>query len=187
VDSADKFAGVSDDAVHAKTGRTWAEWFAVLDEAGAQTLPHPQIARYLQEVYAVPDWWCQMVTVGYEQARGLREAHQKTDGFTANASKTFGVPLVVLYDAWADDGKRAAWLGEVGWTVRKATPDRSMRLTWGDGSTVDVGFYAKGEAKSQVAIQHSKLPDAELSARLKAFWRAALDRRKPFLEGQSGS
>ena len=47
-----------------------------------------------------------------------------------------------------------------------------MRLTWGDGSTVDVGFYAKGEAKSQVAIQHSKLPDAEFSARQKAFWSA---------------
>ena len=116
-------------------------------------------------------------------ARGLREAHQKTDGFTANASKTLGVPLAVLYDAWADEGKRAAWLGEVGLTVRKATPDKSMRLTWGDGSTVDVGFYTKGEAKSQVAIQHSKLPDAEISARLKVFWSAALDRLKAFAEG----
>jgi hypothetical protein len=179
----DRYAGVSSEAVRAKTGRTWAEWFAILDEAGAQTLSHLQIARDLQEVHGVPDWWCQMVTVGYEQARGLREAHQKTDGFTASASRTLGVPLAVLYEAWADESKQAVWLGEAGFTVRKATPDKSLRITWSDGSGVDVGFYAKGEAKSQVAIQHSKLPDAETSARLKAFWSAALDRLKAIVEG----
>ena len=85
--------------MQAKTGKTWAEWFVILDEADAQTMSHPQIARDLQEKYSVPDWWRQMVTVGYEQPRGLREAHQKTDGFTANASKTLGVPLSVLFNA----------------------------------------------------------------------------------------
>jgi uncharacterized protein YndB with AHSA1/START domain len=183
----DNYAGVSSEAVQAKTGKTWPEWFAALDAAGAQTLPHPQIARYLQEVHGVPDWWCQMVTVGYEQARGLREAHQKTDGFTANASKTLGVPLAVLYDAWAAESQRAAWLGETGLTVRKATPGKSLRITWSDGSAVDVGFYAKGEAKSQVSLQHAKLPDAESGARMKTFWSAALDRLKAFVEGQTGS
>jgi uncharacterized protein YndB with AHSA1/START domain len=179
----DKYAGVGNEAVQAKTGKTWAEWFAVLDAADAQTMSHPQIARYLQEEHSVPDWWCQMVTVGYEQARGLREVHQKTDGFTANASKTLGVPLTVLYDAWADEDKRAAWLSEVGLTVRKATPDKSLRITWRDGSNLDVNLYAKGEEKSQVAIQHSKLPDAEAAALLKAFWGSALGRLEAFLEG----
>jgi hypothetical protein len=181
--STDRFAGVSSDTMQAKTGKTWAEWFAILDAAGAQTLLHPQIARYLQEEHTVPDWWCQMVTVGYEQARGLREIHQKTDGFTANASKTLAVPVSVLYDAWADGNKRVRWLGEADLVMRKATPDKSIRITWDHGSGVDVGFYAKGEAKSQVAIQHSKLPDAETAARLKAFWSAALDRLKAFVEG----
>ena len=155
----------------------------MLDAADAGTMSHPQIARYLQEAHDVPDWWCQMVTVGYEQARGLREVHQKTDGFTANASKTVGAPLPVLYDAWADEDKRAAWLGEGGLTVRKATPDKSLRITWRDGSNLDVNLYAKGEEKSQVAIQHSKLPDAESAARIKAFWGSALGRLEAFLEG----
>ena len=64
----DKYAGVGSEAVQAKTGKTWAEWFAILDAADAQTMSHPRIARYLQEEHSVPDWWCQMVTVGYEQA-----------------------------------------------------------------------------------------------------------------------
>lgn len=183
MDSVDKFAGVSSEAVQAKTGKTWAEWFAILDAAGAQTLLHPQIARYLQDVHGVPDWWCQMVTVGYEQARGLREAHQQTNGFTANASKTLAVPVAALYDAWAAESKRAAWLGEVELTVRKATPDKSIRITWGDGSKVDVGFYEKGEGKSQISLQHSKLADTDAAAWMKTFWGAALDRLKAFVEG----
>lgn len=183
MESAAQFAGVSSDAVQAKTGKTWAEWFGILDAAGAQTLSHPQIARYLQEQQGVPDWWCQMLTVGYEQARGLREAHQKPDGFTANASKTLAVPLAVLYDAWADEGKRAAWLDEVELTVRKATPGKSLRITWSDGSGLDVNLYAKGESRSQVSLQHSKLPDAATAARMKAFWGVALDRLKAFVEG----
>ena len=39
-----KQAGISSDAVKAKTGKRWEEWFAILDAAGAQSLP--QIAVY---------------------------------------------------------------------------------------------------------------------------------------------
>jgi len=49
MENADKFARVSSDAVQAKTGKTWAEWFAILDAAGAQTMSHPEIAHFLQE------------------------------------------------------------------------------------------------------------------------------------------
>lgn len=70
-----------------------------------------------------------MVTVGYEQARGLRDKHQKTDGFSASVSKTLSVPLGRLFEIWSDEQTRAAWLGE-SFTVRKATQNKSMRVTW---------------------------------------------------------
>ncbi|HET6763917.1 MAG TPA: DUF1801 domain-containing protein, partial [Longimicrobiaceae bacterium] len=38
---------VGDDAVRAATGRTWAEWFAVLDRAGAAEKAHPEIVAIL--------------------------------------------------------------------------------------------------------------------------------------------
>ena len=42
-------------------------------------------------------------------------------------------------------------------TVRKATLDKSIRVTWNDGrSSVEVYFWIKGTDKSQVAVQHSK-------------------------------
>lgn len=172
----DTFAGVSSDAVRAKTGKTWEEWFAILDAAGAAQMRHPEIAAYLAQHQGVPDWWSQMVTVGYEQARGLRQVHEKTDGFTANASKTVAVPVDRLFEAWADEDVRRRWLPDALLTIRKATPGKSLRVTWADGSHVDVEFTSKGEAKSRVAVQHSRLPDAETSTATKAYWSAALTR-----------
>jgi hypothetical protein len=58
-----------------------------------------------------------------------------------------------------------------------------MRITWvADGSHVDVGFYRKGEEKSQVALEHSKLKSAAEVAKSKAFWSDALGRLKALLE-----
>ena len=37
----------TDEAVKAKTGRVWAEWFEILDKAGAKKWPHKEIAAYL--------------------------------------------------------------------------------------------------------------------------------------------
>ena len=38
---------MSDAAVQAKTGKTWPEWFAVLDKAGAAKMTHKEIAAHL--------------------------------------------------------------------------------------------------------------------------------------------
>jgi hypothetical protein len=38
-------------------------------------MPHKQIAEYLYEKHGLSGWWSQVVTVVYEQERGLREKH----------------------------------------------------------------------------------------------------------------
>src|SRR5919199_6695774 len=90
-DGKETHAGISSEAVRAKTGKGWAEWFAVLDKAGAAKWPHKQIASFLHE-QECGDWWSQMVAVGYEQARGLRGKHQAGGGFPARARKTVAGP-----------------------------------------------------------------------------------------------
>ncbi|HVR99068.1 MAG TPA: hypothetical protein VMW27_20785 [Thermoanaerobaculia bacterium] len=173
---------VGDDALQAKTGKNWEEWFAVLDQAGAASMSHSEIAQHLYGELGVDGWWSQMVTVGYEQARGRREKHQKPDGYEVSVSKTVGVPVDALFAAWQDDAVRNRWLQEPGLTVRRATPGKSMRITWPDQTSVTVNFYAKGEGKSQVAAQHGKLPDAEAAARMKAWWAKALARLQSALQ-----
>ncbi len=172
-----------DEAVRAKTGKNWAEWCAALDEVGAAGMTHKEIAAYLARTYDFGGWWSQQVTVGYERLRGRRATHQKTDGYEASGSKTVGVPIERLYTAWADEAERRHWLADPDLTIRKATPARSLRVTWKDGTPLDVMFYAKGQGRSQVTIQQSKLPDAEAVARAKAYWKEQLEGLKRILEG----
>ncbi|MBI3969672.1 MAG: hypothetical protein HY332_00165 [Chloroflexi bacterium] len=169
--------GVSDEAVRAKTGKTWPEWFEALDGAGAQQLDHRGIVAYLHQQHPeLGGWWEQMVTVTYEQARGLREKHEMVDGYAVSVSKTVPVPASALFDAWHDDAARARWL-DAPLTIRKATSPKSLRITWGDGRTnVDVHLYNKGADKAQVSVQHSKLADAGEAVRMKRYWAAALER-----------
>jgi hypothetical protein len=170
------YAGVGDAAVKRATGKTWREWFRLLNAAGARKLPHREIARLLSKKHDCPPWWCQMVTVGYEQAHGLRDKYQTASGYRAGVSRTMPVSLKTLYAAWEDPAERTAWLGRRAITIRKATPRKSMRITWEDGRTlVVVNFLSKGAAKSQVAVQHSKLIGAEDVSRQKTFWAKALD------------
>ena len=41
--------------------------------------------------------------------------------------------------------------------IRKATENRSLRITWPNGTNVDVMFYPKGEAKMQLTVEHARL------------------------------
>ncbi len=178
-----RYAGVGSDAVFRATGRAWDEWLKVLDRAGAKTMPHKDIALMLSRKFEVPDWWSQMVTVGYEQARGLRLVNQTADGFAANASRTVAIAVKHLYDAWHDPKVRARWLADAPLEVRRSTDGKSIRMTWTvGGSDVDVGFFSKGANKSSVQVQHGRLKSAAAVARQKAYWSDALDRLKALLE-----
>lgn len=170
-------AGMSDAAVKAKTGRDWGEWVAVLDKAGARKLDHKGIVKIVGEKYKIGPWWQQMVTVGYEQACGLREKHQTASGYSVSKSKTLAAPIAAAYRVWDDKRTRAKWLKDSGFTVRKATKNRSMRITWVDGEThVEVMFYPKGAGKSMVTVEHKKLANAKAGEKMKAYWGAALER-----------
>jgi hypothetical protein len=47
----------SDEVIRANTGRTWDEWFTLLDAWGGAERPHPEIARWLVEEHGVGGWW----------------------------------------------------------------------------------------------------------------------------------
>ena len=174
---------MGDDAVKSKTGKDWKEWFAILDRAGAAKMTHPEIANYLHTKHSVPPWWTQMVTVTYEQQRGLRDKHQRPDGYQISVSRTIASPISKLYKSVAVEKNRSAWLDVKGLVVRKATPNKTMRVTWSDGKQgLEFYFYPKGESKSQIVVQHSKIADAKTAAKMKTYWSAALDRLRQSLE-----
>jgi hypothetical protein len=166
-----KVAGWSDETLKAKTGCTWEKWVWALDHVKAQEWPHREIARYVHERYKVPGWWAQAVTVGYERIRGLRARGQRRSGsWEASKSKTIGAGASTVYRAFKEPKRRRAWLGEVSAVVRTAVPNKSVRLTWRDGTSVEVYLVSKGRSKAQVTVQHTRLPSREEKERLTAFW-----------------
>jgi hypothetical protein len=167
-------AGMADEKVKAKTGRDWTEWVRTLDAAGAATRPRSDIVRHVADL-GTPDWWTQMVTVGYERIKGLREIGQRHDGgYAASKSRTFAVPVARLYGAFADARRRKRWLADP-LTVRGATANKRVRLAMRDGSVVEVTSAAKGAAKSTVAVEHTKLAGRAAVANAKTFWADRLD------------
>jgi hypothetical protein len=180
-----KTSDISDAAAQAKTGKTWEQWFALLDRAGAGKMTHQEIAVYLHDQAGCPNWWSQMVTVGYERARGRREKNQTPGGFTVGVSRTIAVPIEQLFNAWNDPAARGHWLPRAKLTIRTAIANKSMRITWGKGPTgLEVLFYKKDVGKSQVTLTHLKLEDADEVERKRAYWKKALDRLQLYLQAE---
>jgi hypothetical protein len=61
-------------------------------------------------------------------------------------------------------------------TVRTAAQNKRMRLTWDDDTLVELGFTAKGSARSVVAVVHQKLPNRSAIDATKKTWAEHFDR-----------
>jgi hypothetical protein len=175
---------MSDEAVKERTGKIWAEWFRILDKAGAKKWNHKEITGYLVKAEKAGPWWNQMIAVAYEHERGIREKFQKCDGeFAASGSRTLNVPMARLYEAWTDETLRGRWLPKAKIEITTATPGKSVRAKWDGGkSRLSVNFYGKGADKTQVAVDHMKLASSKECAKMKTYWFEALNRLQKFLE-----
>jgi uncharacterized protein YndB with AHSA1/START domain len=170
-------------ATEQATGRSNEQWFALLDEWGAAERTHAEIARWLADQEGVSNWWSQMVTVAYEQARGRRLPHERPDGFTITASKTVAAPVADLFAAVCDDTRRARWLPDAPLRLRTSTAPKSARYDWEDGATrVNVGFAARSDTTSTIALSHERLPDPDAAEEMKRWWRERLAELKTLLE-----
>jgi hypothetical protein len=175
----------SDASIRERTGRGWEEWFELLDVWGAAGRSHRDIARWVAGQLSIEPlaWNAQAITLSYERARGGRAVGERADGFAITVSRTVGVPIERLFDAVADPSQRARWLPGAELRARAATRPTSVRFDWGDGGTrVHAGLSAKDDARSTVAVEHARLPDAGEAERMKAFWRERLQDLRARLE-----
>jgi hypothetical protein len=179
---------MSDAAVRAKTGKDWAGWFGALDKAGAARLDHGAIASILSEKHGVPGWWCQMVAVEFERARGLRVRHQTTGGFSVAISKTIVTTLPDLYEATANAAKRKKWFPDGAGKFQRSsqTKDKYLRGSWKKNARLEIGFHAKGAGKAQITVQVNKLArkvDVEVQ---RSAWKKALDKLTMIVGARTG-
>ena len=177
-------AASNEDSIIAATGRSWAEWLALLQHAGAADLPHGEIARRLHEQYGVPCWWSQNLTVRFEQEIGRRVPGQGCDGdFQASASATRDGDLDAVFAAWRQHIGEPIALDDVLLTEPAACSAtekwRYWRARLADGGRVSVHFSRKAPGKILIGVSHDKLTSVEAVERWRAFWRGRLGDFRP--------
>jgi len=172
---------ISEDALKAKTGKTWEQWFKILTKAGARMMDYREAVLVLRKQHGLTAWWSQMVMVAYEQRHGMRQIHQKGTGYTAERSKTLTAPLAAVWAAWQDQATRDRWLPGARFEVAKSTPQKRLHLRWFDDTKVAIAFYVRG-SKTEVVVSHEKLTESADVPRLQTYWSQALVRLKHTVE-----
>jgi len=176
---------ITDKLVRAQTGKTMEEWFLLLDQKGAKEMKHAAIFGLVGAIKGLEplgQWNQNLLTTSYEWSRGLKQRGEKENGFEISVSKTMNVPVQLLYQSWTDNKLRTRWLPGEQITIRKTTENKSLRITWSDGTTnVSVELYPKTPGKTQVVVQHIKLPDAEQAAIRKQYWSERLEALKALI------
>ena len=193
-----KLSGVSDDAVAAATGRNWDEWIEFLDGLGAAEMDHKEIVALTAGTGGLSNgWWQQSVTVGYEQARGLRVIGQTSGAdFQIGVQKTLPVPSDVAWALLSEGPGRDAWLGKTAsleirkgqkyrtdegreGEIRSCVPGERVRLTWShpslaQTSTVQI-YLAQSGDKTSVRFHQERLSSLEERELMRNHWRRVLE------------
>jgi uncharacterized protein YndB with AHSA1/START domain len=180
------------------TGKTWNEWFGLLDRAGAREMEHREIASQLLDRGPISNaWWAQTVTVKYERSRGLREIGQtKSAGFEIGVSKTLPLSIDEAWELIAEPVGLKIWLGTLSRAIlkkgevyktdegtqgeiRSIVPGKRLRLTWrpigkDKSSTLQINLLSKGE-KTSVRIHHERLSDAKEREEMRRHWKKVLE------------
>ncbi len=168
---------ISDEAVQEATGKTWNEWFTLLEQLDVADLSHKEIARTLHDEHSVSGWWAQTITVEYERSTGRREVGQASDGtYQTAVSRTVAGGLDDVLASWKELVAGKSEFDGVDLSGEPAVTEsenwRYWRTGLADGSRISVVIGKKDGGKSQLAVNHEKLPDKEAIDRWKQYWRS---------------
>ncbi len=192
-----KLGGITGEAVASATGRDWCEWLDFLDALDAREMTHREIVVLVAGKGGLSNgWWQQMVTVGYEQARGLRIVGQTADaGYQIGVQKTLPIPQDLAWDLLVTGPGRNLWLGDhrpfnlqkgeeyvtcegVSGQVRSVAPGQRLRLTWSHPdlarpSTLQLMLVGSGE-KTSIRFHQERLSSPDERERMRQHWREVL-------------
>lgn len=194
---------VSDANVKKETGKSFAEWWKVLDDFGGPAKGRREIGNHLYGELKVDAWWSATLQVEYERHKGVVEKDGRGKGYTICATKSVKAPPERCWEMFESGKALDAWFGpknvldlKAGGSlsngdgnaadVKGVTPGKTIRLVWKDpsapGTPVEVKLQPAA-GKTTVMVTHDRLQTREEADGLRAAWGEALDRLKKLVEG----
>lgn len=168
---------IDDDAVRSATGKNWEEWMEALGSASLEGRSHDEIAAWLDHEHSVPSWWRQAIAVAFERSIGRRDRREMPDGFEVELEVEFGCARGVLFELWAEDGRRMAWLRKRDLEITDLRPPERVRARWLPvDSEVEISFDAIDGGKTRLRLLHRKLPNVDAVKKMQSFWKMVMDR-----------
>jgi hypothetical protein len=106
-----KIGRVTSESVHKSTGKTWDQWVALLEKAGARPWTHQEIVAFLKKKHKLGPWWQQGVAMGYEIAIGRRIEGQNAKGeYTLTVTKSLHIDAKNAWKNFVSEEGMAIWL-----------------------------------------------------------------------------
>jgi len=166
-------------SVEKATGKSWNEWFKLLENMKARALSHKEIAQKLAEQRGVTGWWAQTIAVAYEQHIERRKPGQASDGkYQVSVSKTVEGTLDEALDKWLAVVAGRKDFSRVPITRRRTSLGSGKFRYWRcgliDGSRVSVGVSRKEPGKAVIAIGHENLTSLKQINHWRSFWKSLL-------------
>lgn len=63
---------ISDETLTKKTGKSSAEWYAILDSWEAPEKKYYTMTKYLENELKLNHWWANVIVIRYEYEKGIR-------------------------------------------------------------------------------------------------------------------
>lgn len=193
---------LDDASARAATGKTMAEWLVYLDQAGGLAQGRRELVSHLYSACRLDEWWATTLVVEYEKARGAREKDGLPKGYSICSTKTVAAPLAAVFAAfgeprWLGAGGRAEFRdggrfetadGDRGCFLRLRA-GKNIRIGWeradlAPGSQVEVLFADKGQGKTGITLNHTRIQERRAADALRAGWAEALAALKRQLEAR---
>lgn len=193
----EKIGRVSSASVLKCTGKTWAQWIAVLEKAGARGLEHKEIAALLKKRFKLSAWWQQGVATGYEMHIGKKIEGRNAKGeYATVASKTLPLSqtgmwkfletprglelwLKPLSDFYFHAGESFEIAGGIYGEVRTLKKPERLRLRWQNEdwpkpSVLNLIVIPRPGQKCVLVFQHDQLPSERAKTAMKNYWKKVL-------------
>ncbi|MBK8096918.1 MAG: SRPBCC domain-containing protein [Planctomycetes bacterium] len=194
----------TDAACRQATGKTLAQWFAVLDQSPGPAAGRRELAQAALTAVGKDEWWATTLAVEYEKARGQREKDGRPRGYSICVTKTVAAPLPEVFAAFGKAELLARWFGAGSsvhfadggvlrdgdgdqLTFTRIRADKDLRASWQSSdlapdSQVEVLFADKGKGRTGITLNHTRIQLRRDADVLRLGWGQCLQALRELLE-----